>query len=110
MKMITAVIKPERFEFVKKTLEDKGYISMTVSDVKGRGKQKGISLDYRGGRINIDILPKIKLEIVIHDRDVEDLIATLKSGAWTGSFGDGMLFSQPVERAIRIRTGEVETE
>jgi nitrogen regulatory protein P-II 1 len=109
MKMIIAIIKPERFEFVKKALEDKGYISMTITEVKGRGAQKGITLEYRGGKMTVDLLPKIKLEIVIHDKDADDLIATLTGAARTGKIGDGKIFVVPVEKSIRIRTGDMES-
>jgi len=107
MKMIVAIIKPERFEFVKKALEDKGHISMTITEVKGRGAQKGISLEYRGGKMTVDLLPKVKLEIVVHDKDV--VIATLTGSARTGKIGDGKIFVLPVEKSIRIRTGDIET-
>ena len=109
MKMIIAVIKPERFEFVKKALEDKGYIGMTITEVKGRGAQKGISLEYRGGKMIVDLLPKIKLEIVVHDKDVDDLLTTLTGAARTGKIGDGKIFILPVEKSIRIRTGDMES-
>ena len=109
MKMIKAVIKPERFEFVKKALEDKGFSSMTITEVKGRGEQKGISLEYRGGKMTVDLLPKVQLEIVIRDKDVDDLIATLTGAARTGKIGDGKIFILPVEKSIRIRTGDVES-
>jgi len=109
MKMVIAVIKPERFEFVKKALEDKGYVGMTISEVKGRGAQKGISLEYRGGKMTVDLLPKVKLEIVIPDKDVDDLISTLTGAARTGKIGDGKIFIVPVEKSIRIRTGDVES-
>ena len=110
MKMIVAVIKPERFEFVKKALEDKGYVGMTISEVKGRGEQKGISLEYRGGKMTVDLLPKVKLEIVIRDKDVDDLIATLTGAARTGKIGDGKIFVTKVEEVMRIRTGETGPE
>jgi len=109
MKMITAIIKPERFEFVKKALEDKGYVSMTITEVKGRGEQKGISLEYRGGKMTVDLLPKVKLEIVVRDSVVDDLVATLTGAARTGKIGDGKIFIVPVEKSIRIRTGDVES-
>jgi len=108
MKMVMAIIKPERFEFVKKALEDKGFISMTISEVEGRGEQKGITLEYRGGKMVVDVLPKIKLEIVVRDKDVDELIATITGAAKTGKIGDGKIFILPVEKSIRIRTGEVE--
>jgi nitrogen regulatory protein P-II 1 len=109
MKMVKAIIKPERFEFVKKALEDKGFISMTITEVKGRGEQKGITLEYRGGLMTVDFLPKIQLEIVVRDSDVDTLIATITEGARTGKIGDGKIFILPVETSIRIRTGEMET-
>ncbi|MCK9592177.1 MAG: P-II family nitrogen regulator [Methanoregula sp.] len=109
MKMVKAIIKPERFEFVKKALEDKGFIGMTISEVKGRGEQKGITLQYRGGLMTVDLLPKIQLEIVIRDSDVDNLVATITEAARTGKIGDGKIFIMPVERSIRIRTGDMET-
>jgi len=109
MKMVTAIIKPERFEFVKKALEDKGFVGMTITEVKGRGEQKGISLEYRGGKMTVDLLPKVKIEIVIRDKDVDDLVATLTGAARTGKIGDGKIFVVPVEKSIRIRTGDIET-
>lgn len=108
MKMVKAVIKPERFEFVKKALEDKGFHGMTITEVKGRGEQKGIALEYRGGLMTVDLLPKTQLEIVVRDSDVETLISTISESAKTGKIGDGKIFVIPVERAIRIRTGETE--
>ena len=109
MKMVKAIIKPERFEFVKKALEDKGFIGMTISEVKGRGEQKGIALQYRGGLMTVDLLPKIQLEIVIRDSDVDNLVVTITEAARTGKIGDGKIFVMPVEKSIRIRTGEMET-
>ncbi len=109
MKMVKAIIKPERFEFVKKALEDKGFIGMTISEVKGRGEQKGIALQYRGGLMTVDLLPKIQLEIVIRDSDVDNLVVTITEAARTGKIGDGKIFVLPVEKSIRIRTGEMET-
>jgi nitrogen regulatory protein P-II 1 len=109
MKMIKAIIKPERFEYVKKALEEKGYVSMTVTEVKGRGDQKGIALEYRGKLMTVDMLPKIKIEIVIKDATVDDLIKTIIDSARTGKIGDGKIFVIPVEKAIRVRTGEVDS-
>ena len=108
MKMVKAIIKPERFEFIKKALEDKGFVSMTITEVRGRGEQKGISLEYRGGLMTVDILPKIQIEIVIKEKDVETVIAIITESARTGKIGDGKIFIIPVEKAIRIRTGEME--
>ena len=109
MKMVKAIIKPERFEFVKKALEDKGFIGMTITEVKGRGEQKGITLEYRGGQMTVDFLPKIQLEIVIRDSDVDNVIVTITESARTGKIGDGKIFIMPIEKSIRIRTGEMET-
>jgi nitrogen regulatory protein P-II 1 len=108
MKLVREIIKPERFEFVKKALEDKGFIGMTVSEVRGRGEQKGISLQYRGGLMTVDMLPKIQIDLVVKEKDVETAIATVTDSARTGKIGDGKMFIIPVERSIRIRTGETE--
>jgi nitrogen regulatory protein P-II 1 len=108
MKLVKAIIKPERFEFVKKALEEKGFISMTITEVKGRGEQKGITLQYRGGLMTVDLLPKIQLEIVVKNKDLDNLLAAIMESAHTGKIGDGKIFVMPVERSIRIRTGEME--
>jgi nitrogen regulatory protein P-II 1 len=108
MKLVKAILKPERFEFVKKALEDKGFISMTVTDVRGRGAQKGISLEYRGGLMTVDMLPKVQIEIVAAEKDVDAVIATISDAARTGKIGDGKIFVIPVEKSVRIRTGETE--
>jgi len=109
MRMIKTILKPERFEFVKKALEEKGFISMTITEVRGRGEQKGISLEYRGGLMTVDMLPKIQLEIVVKEKDVDTVITTITESARTGKIGDGKIFVIPVERSIRIRTGETDT-
>jgi nitrogen regulatory protein P-II 1 len=109
MKLIKAIIKPERFEFVKKALEEKGYAGMTVTEVKGRGEQKGITLEYRGRPMIVDMLPKIQIEIVIRDERLDELVGLIIQAARTGKIGDGKIFILPVEKAIRIRTGEIET-
>ena len=108
MKMIKAIIKPERFEYVKKALEENGFPGMTVAEVQGRGDQKGITLEYRGGHMTVDLLPKIQIEIVVRASDVDALISTISESARTGKIGDGKIFVLPVEKAIRIRTGETE--
>jgi nitrogen regulatory protein P-II 1 len=108
MKLVKTIIKPERFEFVKKALEDKGFKGMTITEVRGRGEQKGITLEYRGGLMVVDLLPKIQIEIVVRDSDLDTLISTLMESARTGKIGDGKIFVIPVEKSIRIRTGETE--
>lgn len=106
MKMIKAIIKPERFEYVKKALEENGFSGMTVTEVQGRGDQKGITLEYRGGHMIVDLLPKIQIEMVVDYDKVERVISTIAESCRTGKMGDGRIFVMPVERAIRIRTGE----
>jgi nitrogen regulatory protein P-II 1 len=108
MKLVKTIIKPERFEFVKKALEDKGFNGMTITEVKGRGEQKGISLEYRGGLMTVDVLPKIQIELVIKEKDVDTVVSILSESARTGKIGDGKIFVIPVEKSIRIRTGETE--
>jgi nitrogen regulatory protein P-II 1 len=108
MKMVKAIIKPERFEFVKKALEDKGFNGMTITEVKGRGEQKGITLEYRGGLMTVDLLPKTQIEIVVRDTEVDAVVTTISESARTGKIGDGKIFVIPVEKSIRIRTGETE--
>jgi nitrogen regulatory protein P-II 1 len=106
MMMIKAIIRPERLDFIRKALEDKGIYGMTVMHVEGRGDQKGISLQYRGGTITVDFISKIQVEIVVREREVDTVIEAIKGGAKTGKIGDGRIFVLPVERVIRVRTGE----
>jgi nitrogen regulatory protein P-II 1 len=108
MKMIVAVIKPTRLEEVKRALEAANFTSMTVSEVKGRGQQKGVIQQWRGQEYRVDMLSKIKIEIVVEDIDVERLINTIVENARTGSIGDGKIFVLPVEKTVRIRTGETD--
>jgi nitrogen regulatory protein P-II 1 len=109
MKMIKAIIRPERLDFVKKSLEDHGFYGMTVSEVMGRGEQKGITLQYRGGLMAIDFLPKTSIEVVIKDENAEEIISLIQQAAKTGKMGDGKIFQIPVEKIVRVRTNEVET-
>ena len=108
MKMVVAIIRPEKLEDVKKALEEKGFIAMTVTEVKGRGEQKGITLQFRGRTMEVDLLQKVKIEIVVKDEDVDTVIDTIVKSARTGRYGDGKIFVLPVEKSVRIRTGEVE--
>ena len=108
MKLVKAIIKPERFEAVKKALEDKGVTGMTVTEVQGRGEQKGITLEYRGKTMTVDMLPKIQIEIIVRDNEADDIITTIIGAAKTGKIGDGKIFVLPVDTAIRVRTGELE--
>ena len=108
MKMVLAIVRPEKFEHVKRALEEKGYVAMTVTEVRGRGEQKGISLQFRGRTMEVDMLHKVEMFLVVRDEDVDDVVDTIVKNARTGKFGDGKIFVLPVERSIRIRTGEVE--
>jgi nitrogen regulatory protein P-II 1 len=109
MKMIKAIVRPERLEFVKKALENQGQYGMTVMPVEGRGDQKGISLQYRGGAITVDLIPKVQIEVVVKDVNVDRVIMAICEGAKTGKIGDGRIFVLPVERSIKVRTGEQES-
>lgn len=106
MKKVEAIIRPERLEWVKKVLEENGCIAMTISEVKGRGEQKGIALQFRGRSMEVDTLPKVKIELVVKDEIVDTVITAITNGAKTGRIGDGKIFVMPVETAIRVRTGE----
>ena len=106
MKMIIAIIRPERLPLVRSALEEIGIVSMTVTEVRGRGAQKGITQEYRGQPVAVDYLPKVKLEIVIHTTPVDDVINAIVEQAATGQIGDGKIFVLPVEDAVRVRTRE----
>ena len=106
MKLIKAIIRPERLEFVKDSLLDQGCVGMTVTEVNGRGEQKGISLQYRGKSLDVDLIPKVLIEMVVPDEKVQLAIDAIMTAARTGQFGDGRIFVLPVEESIRIRTGE----
>ncbi|HLC26749.1 MAG TPA: P-II family nitrogen regulator [bacterium] len=106
MKKIEAIIKPFKLDEVKDKLSEVGIQGLTVSEVKGFGRQKGHTELYRGAEYVVDFLPKIKLEIVVPDRLVADVVEAIMSSAQTGRIGDGKIFVLPVEEAVRIRTGE----
>ena len=106
MKKIVAIIRPNKLDSVKDALEEVGCKGMTVVEVKGRGRQLGITESYRGTDYCIDMLPKTRLEIVVKDEDTEKVIDTLVKTAQTGNIGDGKIFISPVEEVVRIRTGE----
>jgi nitrogen regulatory protein P-II 1 len=110
MKKIEAVIKPFKLEEVKSALVERRISGMTVSEVKGYGRQKGHTELYRGAEYVVDFIPKIKLEIVVRDEEVEGIIEAIIKSAKTGKIGDGKIFVTPVERAIRIRTQESDEE
>jgi nitrogen regulatory protein P-II 1 len=106
MKKIEAIVREDRFHLIKIALEEKGFISMTVSDVMGRGKQKGVTLKWRVGEHRIEFLPKKKIEIVVDDKDFEIVVDTICEKGRTGAVGDGKIFVMPVEEVVRIRTSE----
>ncbi len=110
MKRIEAVIKPFKLEDVKDALAEIGITGMTVSEVKGYGRQKGHSELYRGAEYVVDFLPKIKMEMVVEDESVDQVINTIVEAARTGKIGDGKIFVSDVEKIIRIRTGETDSE
>lgn len=103
MKKVEAIVRPEKVEDVKAALDEGGFFAMTVTHVHGRGVQRGISLQYRGRKINVDLIPKVKIEMVVEDDDVAAVIAIVKRVAVTGEAGDGRIFVIPVESAVRVR-------
>jgi nitrogen regulatory protein P-II 1 len=106
MKLVTAVIKPHKWEEVREALETFGVAGMTVSEVSGYGRQKGNTEVYRGAEYDIALVPKIRLEIVVEDADVDDVVGIIVKTAQTGRIGDGKVWVQPVESVVRVRTGD----
>ena len=106
MKLIKAIIKPFKLDEVRHALHDVGVQGMTVSEVKGYGRQKGHTELYRGAEYVVDLLPKVKLELVVNDDLVTSVVEVILQKANTGKIGDGKIFVVPVDEAIRIRTGE----
>jgi len=106
MKMITAYIRHEAFEPIRAELLEKGFPSLSIGEVKGSGRQKGIVEHYRGSTLTVNVRPKLKLEIVVDDKDKSVVVETILKHARTGEIGDGKIFVVPVEEAVRIRTGE----
>ena len=110
MKLISAIIKPFKLDDVREAVAALGVDGMTVSEVKGFGRQKGHTELYRGAEYQVDFLPKVKLEIASSDENVESIIEAICKAAYTGKIGDGKIFVTQVERVIRIRTGEENEE
>ena len=110
MKRVEAIIKPFKLEDVKEALAEIGIEGMTVSEVKGYGRQKGHSELYRGAEYVVDFLPKIKMEMIVDGSDVEKVTEVIVEAARTGKIGDGKIFVSDIEQIIRIRTGETDTE
>ncbi|CAB3631069.1 P-II family nitrogen regulator [Achromobacter marplatensis] len=110
MKQVTAIIKPFKLDEVREALAEVGVSGLTVTEVKGFGRQKGHTELYRGAEYVVDFLPKIRVEVVLPDDQVDAAIEAVVKAARTGKIGDGKIFVSPVEQAIRIRTGESDEE
>ncbi len=108
MKLLTAIIKPFKLEEVRTALTDLGLEGMTVTEVKGYGRQKGHTEIYRGAEYAVSFLPKIKIEIVVPTEQVEKAIEVVQRSARTGQIGDGKIFVGPIDRTVRVRTGETD--
>jgi len=106
VKKIEAIIREEKLEAVRKALARDSYTGVTVSEVSGHGRQGGYKLQWRVGEYHVDLLPKVKIEVVILDEDVPKVINAIRMNARTGEIGDGKIFILPVEDAVRIRTGD----
>ena len=106
LKKIEAVIKPFKLDAVKEALDEVGFQGLTVTEVKGYGRQKGHAELYRGAEYVVDFLPKVKIEVVVEDSILEEVLTRIQESAKTGKIGDGKIFVLPVEQAVRIRTGE----
>ena len=110
MKLVTAIIKPFKLDDVREALSEIGVQGITVTEVKGFGRQKGHTELYRGAEYVVDFLPKVKLEVAVDDGMVDGIIEAISRSASTGKIGDGKIFVFPLEQAIRIRTGETGTD
>lgn len=110
MKLVTAIIKPFKLDDVREAISDIGIDGLTVTEVKGFGRQKGHTELYRGAEYQVDFLPKIKLEIAVQDDQVDRLVEAIVDAAKTGKIGDGKVFVYNLEQAVRIRTGETDSD
>jgi nitrogen regulatory protein P-II 1 len=110
MKKIESVVKPFKLEDVKDALVEAGITGMTVSEVKGYGRQQGHTELYRGAEYVVDFLPKVKIEVVVNDDQVDSVVEIITSTARTGKIGDGKIFVTDIEKTVRIRTGEMDSE
>jgi nitrogen regulatory protein P-II 2 len=110
MKLVTAIIKPFKLDDVREAISEIGIDGLTVTEVKGFGRQKGHTELYRGAEYQVDFLPKVKLEIAVQTEQVERLVEAIVGAAKTGKIGDGKVFVYDLQQAVRIRTGEVDTE
>ncbi len=110
MRKIEAIIRPSKLDDIREALEEIGVKGMTISEVKGYGRQKGHTELYRGSEYNIDFLPKVKIEVIVGDGMLDKVVKTIITNAKTGQVGDGKIFIFPVEQVIRVRTAEVEED
>ncbi|MFI5100831.1 MAG: P-II family nitrogen regulator [Actinomycetes bacterium] len=110
MKLVTAVIKPFKLDDVKTALEAFGVHGLTVSEASGYGRQKGHTEVYRGAEYTVDLVPKLRIEVLVDDADVDDVVEVLVKSAQTGRIGDGKVWTVPVDTVVRVRTGERGTE
>ena len=108
MKLITAVVKPHKLEDVRNALETFGVTGMTVTEASGYGRQKGHTEVYRGAEYEVDLVPKVRLEVVVEDGDSADVVDVIVKAAQTGKIGDGKVWVVPVESIVRVRTGETD--
>jgi len=108
MKLVTAIVKPFVLEDVKGALEQIGVLGMTVSEVQGYGRQKGHTEVYRGAEYEVDLVPKVRVEVVVEDGDSADVVDVIVKAAQTGKIGDGKVWVVPVESIVRVRTGETD--
>ena len=106
MKLVTAIIKPFKLDDVKSALQDFGITGMTVSEASGYGRQRGHTEVYRGAEYTVDLVPKVRLEVLVEDHDVDDVVTLVIASAQTGRIGDGKVWVVPVETVARVRTGE----
>ena len=106
MKLITAVIKPHKLDEVKAALESFGVQGLTVSEASGYGRQRGHTEVYRGAEYTVDLVPKVRLEVLVDDADIADVVEVVLKSAQTGKIGDGKVWTTPVDDVVRVRTGE----
>jgi len=110
MKMITAIIKPFRLDEVREALSEAGITGMTLTEVKGFGRQKGHTELYRGAEYTVDFLPKVKIEVAVTAEKMDSVLEVIMQAAQTGKVGDGKIFVSEIEKTVRIRTGEVDND
>jgi nitrogen regulatory protein P-II 1 len=106
MKVVTAIIKPFKLDDVKSALETLGVVGLTVSEVRGYGRQKGHTEVYRGAEYTVDLVPKVRIEVLVDDLDADKVVDTIVESARTGKIGDGKVWAVPIDTVVRVRTGE----